>query len=38
MPFVPLAALLFLLGDVFEGYRQQDDPASVRSHLMPEAA
>ena len=28
-PFVPLAALLFLLGDVFEGYRQQDDPASV---------
>ena len=29
MPFVPLAALLFLLGDVFEGYRQQDDPASV---------
>ena len=30
MPFVPLAALLFLLGDVFEGYQQQDDPASVR--------
>ena len=29
MPFVPLAALLFLLGDVFEGYRKQDDPASV---------
>ena len=29
MPFVPLAALLFLLGDVFEEYRQQDDPASV---------
>ena len=29
MPFVPLAALLFLLGDVFEGHRQQDDPASV---------
>ena len=29
MPFVPLAALLFLLGDVFEGYRQQDDPAIV---------
>ena len=29
MPFVPLAALPFLLGDVFEGYRQQDDPASV---------
>ena len=29
MPFVPLAGLLFLLGDVFEGYQQQDDPASV---------
>ena len=29
MPFVPLAALLFLLWDVFEGYQQQDDPASV---------
>ena len=29
MPFVPLAALLFVLGDVFEGYRQHDDPASV---------
>ena len=29
MPFVPLAALLFLLGDVFEGYQQQDDPTSV---------
>ena len=29
MPFVSLAALRFLLGDVFEGYRQQDDPASV---------
>ena len=29
MPFVRLAALLFLLGDVFEGYQQQDDPASV---------
>ena len=29
MSFVPLAALLFLLGDVFEGYRQQDDPATV---------
>ena len=29
MPFVPLAALLFLLGDVFEGYKQQDDLASV---------
>ena len=25
----PPAALLFLRGDVFEGYRQQDDPASV---------
>ena len=29
MLFVPLAALLFLLGDVFERYRQQEDPASV---------
>ena len=29
MPFVPLAGFLFLLGDVFEGYQQQDDPASV---------
>ena len=29
MPFIPLDALLFLLGDVFEGYQQQDDPASV---------
>ena len=29
MPFVPVAALLFVLGDVVEGYRQQDDPASV---------
>ena len=29
MPFVPLAALLFLLGDVFEGYQHQDDPGSV---------
>ena len=29
MPFVSLAALLFLLGDVFEGYRQQDHRASV---------
>ena len=29
MPFVLLAALLFLLGDVFEGYGQQEDPASV---------
>ena len=29
MPFVPRAALLSLLGNVFEGYRQQDDPASV---------
>ena len=29
MLFVPLAALLFLLGDVFQGYQQQDDPASV---------
>ena len=37
MPFVPLAALLFLLGDVFEGYQQQDDPASVPL-LIPHAA
>ena len=29
MPSIPLAALLFLLGDVFECYQQQDDPASV---------
>ena len=29
MPFVPLAALMFLLGDVFDGHRQQDDPTSV---------
>ena len=29
MPFVPLAALLFLPEDVFERYRQQDDPASL---------
>ena len=29
MPFVPLAARLFLLGDVFDGYRQRDDPSSV---------
>ena len=29
MPFVPLATLMFLLGDVFDGRRQQDDPASV---------
>ena len=29
MLFVPLAALLFLLGDIFEGYRQRYDPASV---------
>ena len=34
MPFVPLAALLFLLGDVFEGYRQQDDPASDPCSLL----
>ena len=36
MPFVPLAALLFMLGDVFDGYRQQDDPASVPT-LTPHA-
>ena len=29
MPFVLLAALMFLLGDVFDGHRQQDDPESV---------
>ena len=29
MPFVPLAALMFLPVNVFDGYRQQDDPASV---------
>ena len=29
MPFVPLAALMFLLGDVFDGHRQQDDQESV---------
>ena len=32
MPFVPLAALMFLLGDVFDSHRQRDDPASV--HLL----
>ena len=29
MLFVPLAALMFLLGDVFDGHRQQDGPESV---------
>ena len=29
MPFAPLAALMFLIGDVYNGHRQQDDPASV---------
>ena len=29
MRFVLLAALMFLLGDVFDGHRQQDDPESV---------
>ena len=29
MPFVPLAAFTFLLGDVFDGHRQHDDPASI---------
>ena len=29
MPFVPLAALMFLLGDLFDGHKQQDDAASV---------
>ena len=28
MPFVPLAALMFLLGDIFDGHRQHDDPES----------
>ena len=32
MPFVPLAALMFLLGDVFDGYKQKDDLALV--HLL----
>ena len=36
MPFVPLAALMFLLGDVFDGHRQLDDPTSV-SLLTPHA-
>ena len=29
MLFVPLAALMFLLGDVFDGHWQQDDPACI---------
>ena len=29
MRFVLLAALMFLLGDVFDGHKQQDDPESV---------
>ena len=29
MPFMPLAALMFPLADVFHGHGQQDDPASV---------
>ena len=29
MSCVPVAALMFLLGDVFDGHRQRDDPASV---------
>ena len=29
MPFVPPAALMFLLGDVFDGHWQQGDPALV---------
>ena len=37
MRFVPLAALMFLLGDVFDGHRQQDDPESVLL-LTPHAA
>ena len=37
MPFVTLAALMFLLADVFDGHRQQDDLASV-SLLTPNTA
>ena len=29
MPFVPVATLMSLLGNLFNGHRQQDDPASV---------
>ena len=29
IPFLALAAVMFLLGDVFNGHRQQDDPASI---------
>ena len=29
MSLVPPATLMFLLGDVFDGHGQQDDPASV---------
>ena len=29
MPFLPPAAVMFLLGDVFDGHWQQDDPALV---------
>ena len=29
MPFAPPASPMFLLGDVFDGHRQQEDPASV---------
>ena len=36
MPFVPLAAVAVLFGDVFDGHRQQGDPASV-SLLTPHA-
>ena len=32
MPFVPLGVLMFLLGDVFDGHRQQDDPALFTLH------
>ena len=28
-PFVPPPAVMFLMGDVFDGHRQQDDPAPV---------
>ena len=36
MPFVPLAGLIFLLGDVIDGHRQQEDPAPILL-LMPHA-
>ena len=36
MPVVPLAALRFLLGDLFDGHTQRDDPESVPA-LTPHA-